>query len=154
MGVEIERKYLVNTQLWKPSSGGTDLRQGYLCRTPERTVRVRIGGDRAWITVKGVTQGISRPEFEYEVPVSDAREMLALCDGPLVEKTRYLEEYEGQTWEVDVFHGANQGLVIAEIELDDPDQAVELPVWVGRDVSGDRRYANSSLSVVPYRIWT
>ena len=114
---------------------------------------MRIAGTKAYITIKGEVRGISRAEFEYAVPVEDARAMLPLCDGPLVQKTRHLIPHEGHVWEVDVFHGENEGLTVAEIELKDERQEISLPGWVGREVTGDPRYYNSSLSRHPYKQW-
>ena len=115
---EIEHKYLVLKDVWKPSTSGVLYRQGYLSSTKERVVRVRIAGDLAYLTVKGPTTGVTRLEFEYPIPVNDAATMLEhLCERPPIEKTRYCEEFEGHRWEIDQFHGDNSGLVIAEIEL-------------------------------------
>lgn len=129
-------------------------RQGYLSTDKARTVRVRIAGDEAFITIKGPASGISRPEFEYEIPVSDAAAMLdELCLKPLIEKHRYTLEYKGMQWEVDEFFGENRGLIVAEVELDSADQAVELPDWIGSEVTGDARYFNSSLITHPFSQW-
>ncbi len=152
MPTEIERKFLVKSDGWRTEKG-IHLSQGYLSRDKGRTVRVRIAGETAWLTIKGLTTGISRAEFEYEIPVADAVQLLKLCDGPIVEKTRHIVDYEGTTWEVDDFHGANAGLVVAEVELDAEDEAFETPPWIGEEVSGDVRYANSSLSVRPFCDW-
>lgn len=152
MAVEIERKFLVK-EGWQPNSAGVRIAQGYLSAVPERTVRVRIKGEKGYLTVKGKNQGISRAEFEYEIPVSDAEAMLALCEQPPVEKTRYLEAYEGHTWEIDIFTGANEGLRVAEIELPSEDADFVKPDWAGEEVSGDARYYNSSLSRHPYQQW-
>jgi CYTH domain-containing protein len=125
--------------------------QAYLCSAKERTVRVRLFGDEARLTIKGETIGISRSEYEYPIPSDDAREMLeTLCERPFIDKTRYLEEFAGRTWEIDVFHGENEGLVVAEIELDDADAKVELPPWAMKEVSEDHRYSNSSLAKRPW----
>ena len=154
-GIEIERKFLVKDTIWKPKNDGLCIRQGYLSVDKERTVRVRIKGEKGYLTVKGITRGISRVELEYEIPVSDAVQMLeGLCLRPLVEKTRYVEEYKGQLWEIDVFQGDNQGLVVAEAELSAEDQVLELPKWAGQEVTGDKRYYNSYLSRQPYKTWT
>lgn len=149
MGVEIERKFLVRDPSIVDGRMGTLFRQGYLSRTPERTVRVRHAGDRAWLTVKGRSVGATRPEWEYGIPPADAEGLLALADGPILEKTRYLVEEHGRTWEVDVFAGANAGLVLAEIELEREDEAIEIPAWVGQEVTNDRRFASSSLAAHP-----
>ena len=156
MGIEIERKFLIREgsgNQWRGEVTGMPYVQGYLSRERGRTVRVRIAGTKAYITIKGEVRGISRAEFEYAVPVEDARAMLPLCDGPLVQKTRHLIPHEGHVWEVDVFHGENEGLTVAEIELKDERQEIPLPGWVGREVTGDPRYYNSSLSRHPYKQW-
>jgi CYTH domain-containing protein len=152
MATEIERKFLVRGDAWRTPDGAY-LCQGYLNRDKMRTVRVRIAGDDAWLTIKGPSAGNARAEFEYAVPVDDARQMLALCDGPLVEKIRHKIAHRGFVWEVDEFLGANAGLVVAEIELASADQAFDKPAWVGREVSDDPRYFNSSLSLRPYSAW-
>ena len=153
MGVEIERKFKVKED-FRPTSIGIEMAQGYLSRDPQRTVRVRLAGGRGYLTVKGETRGMVRAEYEYEIPPSDARAMLALCDPPLVEKTRYVMDAAGRRWEVDVFHGANDGLVVAEVELPSEMAEVTLPAWVEREVTGEKRYYNSSLIVHPYHSWT
>lgn len=146
MGIEIERKYLVrNTDYKHMSKGKTDICQGYLTRRLEGTVRVRVKGDRAYLTVKGKTVGDTREEFEYEVPVSDALSMLKMCEGSVISKTRYYVDYEGMCWEIDEFHGANEGLVLAEIELTASEQGYSLPPFVGEDVTGNPMYYNSNL---------
>lgn len=152
MGVEIERKFLVTSDDWRLGARGVDYRQGYLCREKGRTVRVRIAGDQGYLTVKGANRGASRPEFEYPVPLDDARELLGLC-GPLVEKVRYRVPFGGLVWEVDEFRGDNEGLVVAEVELPTEDTVVLLPPWAGAEVTADGRYANSQLSVNPYCRW-
>lgn len=149
--MEIERKYLVTGDGWNNGTPGLRMIQGYLSMDPDRSVRVRLAGDEAWITVKGRTHGISRPEFEYPVPTADAREMLAMCIPSLIEKTRHRIECGGHLWEVDVFHGANDGLVLAEVELADEMTRPDLPPWVGEEVSHDARYYNLSLAKRPFR---
>lgn len=151
MPIEIERKFLLAGD--PPPSEGVEMKQAYLCKDPERTVRVRFEGDRAVLTIKGKAAGLTRPEFEYEIPVEDARELMKLSVGDVVEKTRHYHRLGRHVWEVDVFHGANAGLVIAEIELNDEDEAFEKPDWVGVEVSDDRRYSNASLSTDPYSNW-
>ncbi len=154
MGTEIERKYLLGDDSWKAGARGKLYRQGYLSAAVERNVRVRIIGDRGYLTVKGRASGITRLEFEYEIPFADAESMLdKLCLKPLIEKTRYLVEHSGLTWEVDEFAGDNAGLVVAEVELEDEAQRVELPPWVGREVTDDPRYLNSNLVKQPFRTW-
>jgi CYTH domain-containing protein len=151
---ELERKFLVTGRDWKGSAAGTRLRQGYLSVDPARVVRVRVEGAAAAITVKGLTTGIGRLEFEYSVPVRDADEMLdALCLRPLIDKTRYPIAAGGSLWQVDEFHGDNEGLVLAEIELQSAGQQFAVPSWLGREVSGDPRYFNSNLVSRPYRSW-
>jgi adenylate cyclase len=153
MGIEIERKFLVRDRSVLDGSTGTRYRQGYLSRDPDRTVRVRVAGDRAFLTVKGRSEGATRAEFEYEIPMSDGAPLLALCDGDVVDKVRHRIDHAGLTWEVDVFHGANEGLVVAEVELESPDQPVDVPNWVGADVTADPRYYNANLAARPYRTW-
>jgi CYTH domain-containing protein len=151
---EIERKFLVVGTAWKVSARGVRFRQGYLSRIEERTVRVRTEETRAVLTVKGLTTGVARLEFEYEIPLHDANRMLdELCERPLIEKSRYRVEAGGLIWEIDEFHGENDGLVLAEVELTSAEQAFARPEWVGREVSGDPRYFNSNLAARPYRIW-
>ena len=152
MGLEIERKFLVTGDGWRTESGLLT-RQGYLNRAPGRTVRVRVAGGRAWLTIKGLTTGAVRAEYEYEIPPEDARELLALCDGALIEKTRHVVPWRGFDWQVDEFHGANSGLVVAEIELPAADAPFERPAWVGAEVTGDHRYYNASLVSAPYSSW-
>ncbi|NNC87407.1 MAG: CYTH domain-containing protein [Akkermansiaceae bacterium] len=153
MGIEIERKFLVCGDGWRPGPAGVAFRQGYLASGAGPTVRVRVAPGRAWICVKGPAEGIMRPEFEYEVPCAEAEAMLALCPQPPVEKTRYRRKHAGRTWEVDEFHGANAGLLVAEIELQDIAEQPDLPGWVGADVSADRRYSNAALAQRPFSQW-
>ena len=151
MPTEIERKFLVTGDGWKDDvRTQTAMRQGYFETGTMSTVRVRIEGDRAVLTIKGPTVGISRAEYEYEIPMGDAEEMLDIfCGERQVEKVRYEVDFAGKVWEVDVFEGDNAGLVLAEVELERPDEQVELPDWVGEDVSKDSRYRNASLAVRP-----
>jgi CYTH domain-containing protein len=154
MAIEIERKFLVTGDAWKTAAEGVLYRQGYLSTDKARTVRVRIAGARAFLTVKGLASGIARPEFEYEIPLGDAAAMLdGLCLKPLIEKRRYTLECKGMRWEVDEFFGENRGLVVAEVELDSADQSIELPDWVGREVTDDARYFNSNLIAHPFSQW-
>jgi CYTH domain-containing protein len=153
MAIEIERKFLVVGGDWRLGASGIPYAQGYLSRGNGRTVRVRIAGTEAFLTIKGPVSGISRQEFEYPIPVEDAKVMLSLCDGPVIEKLRFRIPHGDHVWEVDEFEGENQGLVIAEVELDDEQEHVDPPVWVGREVTGDPRYYNSNLTVHPYREW-
>ncbi len=153
MGVEIERKFLVRDTAMLAGQAGEYLSQGYLSHTPEATVRVRIAGERAFLTVKGRNEGARRAEFEYPVPVDDARDMLALCPAGRIEKTRYRLPVAAFVWEVDVFHGDNDGLVVAEVELPDEQAPLTLPAWAGEEVTDDPRYFNSALSQRPFRDW-
>ena len=154
MATEIERKYLVVGDAWRTLSSGTTYRQGYLSTVKERTVRVRVVGDRGTLTIKGLTVGATRTEYEYDIPVDDANHMLDdLCEQPVIDKTRFIVEYAGLTWEIDEFAGANAGLIVAEVELDSEDQAIELPAWIGEEVSHDPRYFNANLIAHPYTVW-
>lgn len=154
MGVEIERKYLVLNDDWKKKARPCRLMQGYLQTDKERTIRVRVIDDKGILTIKGENNGPTRLEFEYSIPVIDALELLDnLCLKPLIDKTRYFTDYCGLTWEIDEFHRENEGLVIAEVELKSENQKIELPAWVGEEVTGDERYYNSYLSSHPYSNW-
>ncbi|MDG0852502.1 CYTH domain-containing protein [Roseateles puraquae] len=154
MGIEIERKFLVANDTWRAQAQrATRFSQGYLSRDPARTVRVRIAGEQAFLTIKGATRGATRAEFEYAVPLEDAQALLTMCDGPVVEKIRHLCLCDGMTWEVDEFLGANAGLVLAEIELEDEAQPFTRPAWLGDEVTGDGRYVNANLAVRPYTCW-
>lgn len=155
MGVEIERKFLVVGDSWRDEVvSATRIVQGYLSSGGSATVRARIKGERAYLTIKGQSQGISRSEFEYEIPVVDAEAMLAeLSVGPVIEKTRHLIEVAGHTWELDVFAGDNDGLVMAELETASADEQFTMPPWAGQDVSDDARYYNVNLARSPYRVW-
>jgi adenylate cyclase len=152
MPLEIERKFLVSGDGWRQGAC-VYLCQGYLAREPQRTVRIRIAGDDAWLTIKGISTGASRPEFEYNIPVADARQLLELCEKPLVEKYRRTFLFDGNTWEVDEFLGDNAGLVVAEIELSAENQTFGRPAWLGREVTDDVRYFNANLSRNPYSTW-
>ncbi|MDJ0708095.1 MAG: CYTH domain-containing protein [Leptolyngbyaceae cyanobacterium MO_188.B28] len=153
MGQEIERKYLVEGDEWRSLAVGQLYRQGYL-PTEECTVRVRVIGKKGFLTIKGPSTGISRSEFEYEIPTQDALDMMdSLCVGPLIEKMRYRIERNGLIWEVDEFMGENEGLIMAEVELEEEDQVIDLPDWIGEEVSGDPRYFNSSLAKFPFTHW-
>jgi adenylate cyclase len=154
MGDEIERKFLVRGDAWKADATHSAYRQGFLSTEPERTVRVRLADGRGWLTVKGISVGARRPEYEYEIPREDAARMLdTLCKRPLIEKVRHRLVVGRHTWEVDVFEGDNQGLVIAEVELGDEDETFERPAWLGDEVTDDPRYFNSSLVEHPYKDW-
>lgn len=152
MGVEIERKFLVQGEPWQ-GVPGVAYRQGYLNRDKARTVRVRIAGEAAFLTIKGQSVGATRAEFEYPIPGDDAKALLALCDGSLIEKTRYLLDHAGTRWELDVFAGDNAGLVVAEVELESEDQVFARPDWLGEEVTQDVRYFNSNLAQHPYSRW-
>ena len=152
MGIEIERKFLVVGDGWR-AAPALPFAQGYLNRDKERTVRVRIVEDAAWLTIKGASVGATRAEFEYPIPVADARQLLALCDGPLVRKRRRKVVHAGATWEIDEFEGDNAGLVVAEIELPAEDAPFERPAWLGAEVTHDARYFNSNLATAPFSTW-
>lgn len=154
MGIEIERKFLVRQDQWRANATGSFYCQGYLVRDPKTTVRVRIADQKGFLTLKGRVEGLSRPEFEYEIPLQDAREMLDLwCGSQVIEKKRYRIPLGELVWEVDEFLGSNAGLVLAEVELSSPDQHITLPSWIGPEVSGDIRYYNSYLVEHPFRTW-
>lgn len=154
MGTEIERKFLVRGDAWRAGATGEPYRQGYLTTDPDRTVRVRLAGEHGYLTVKGRSQGIARTEFEYPIPAADAHALLdGLCLRPLIDKIRYRVDHAGREWTVDEFGGENQGLVLAEVELDDAAQEVPLPPWAGEEVSDDPRYYNASLVRLPFRKW-
>lgn len=154
MGVEIERKFLVKSDGWRAQGEPVLLRQGYLSSHAERTVRVRIEGERAVLTIKSKNVGAARGEWEYPVPVADAAELLdRLCERPLIEKYRRRIPYAGLVWEVDEFLGENAGLVVAEIELPAEDAVFDKPDWAGEEVTHDLRYFNSSLVKQPYSAW-
>ncbi len=156
MGQEIERKFLVTGDAWRTLGEPVCIRQGYLCSGPERVVRVRTAGDRAWLTIKGVNFGATRREYEYPIPLGDATELLEIdgfCERPLIEKRRTRIPLGEVVWEVDEFLGENQGLIIAEVELRDPEQPVALPAWIGAEVTGDARYYNNNLLAHPFSRW-
>jgi len=154
MATEIERKFLVTSDDYKQLVSPWYVRQGYISISENKSVRVRIVGDRAFLTVKGESFGISRAEFEYEIPVDDAKEMLKnLCEYAPIEKYRYLIPFAGFQWEVDEFLGENKGLVIAEIELGSENEKFEKPTWIGDEVTGDDRYYNVNLNRNPFRNW-
>lgn len=149
MAQEIERKFLVLNNNYKKGIDGMLYKQGYLSTDSQRTVRVRTVGYLGYLTIKGISKGAVRAEYEYSIPHKDAEELLLLCETPLIEKYRYLVPYKGNTWEVDEFYGENKGLVIAEIELESESQTFELPPWVGSEVTSDPRYYNSNLARFP-----
>ena len=154
MAAEIERKFLLADDSWRDGTPGVRIAQGYLSQDPDRTVRVRVAGENAWLTIKGRSREITRAEFEYEIPLADATELLAMCLPSVIDKTRHRVSYAGHVWEIDVFHGANEGLVIAEVELADESISPDTPPWAGAEVSSDARYFNSCLAVLPYTKWT
>lgn len=154
MGQEIERKFLVRGDDWRRPSTGKTYRQGYLSTVKERTVRVRTINDKGFLTIKGITRGVSRSEFEYEIPAEEANQLLDdLCERPLIEKRRYTIPAGRHTWEVDEFFGENEGLIVAEIELASESEAFERPGWIGEEVSSDPRYFNANLIRNPYKNW-
>lgn len=153
--VEIERKFLVFSTAYREKHIKKHyIRQGYLFASKEKSIRVRLTEDAAYLTIKGETFGLRRKEFEYPIPPSDAEQLLdSLCNRPQIEKTRYIVEEKGFVWEVDEFHGENSGLVVAEVELEDESVKVELPDWVGREITQDTRFYNSTLSQSPFCDW-
>ena len=154
MGKEIERKFLVKGDAWRSLAKGTACRQGYLNSAKERTVRIRTINDRAFLTIKGLTVGATRSEYEYEIPVADCNAMLdAMAEKPIIEKQRYKVPFAGLTWEIDEFIGENVGLIVAEVELTSEDQAFQKPEWIGGEVTGDPRYFNSNLIKHPFTRW-
>lgn len=154
MGKEIERKFLVKGDAWRELAEGTRYRQGYLNSVKERVVRVRTINDKGFLTIKGITVGATRAEFEYEIPLEDTDFMLdELCEQSLIEKNRYKIELGGFVWEVDEFFGKNDGLIVAEIELESEDQEFEKPDWIGEEVTSDPRYFNSNLTKLPFTEW-
>lgn len=154
MPKEIERKFLIANEGWKAGvQRSSYFAQGYLSYDPERTVRVRETDTQGFLTVKGLTVGLSRDEFEYEIPKAEATALLKMCEHPPIQKRRHFVEHEGHLWEIDIFEGANEGLQVAEIELRSEEEMFVRPEWLGEEVSGDRRYSNSSLSLMPYKNW-
>lgn len=153
--MEIERKFLVRGDFSRDVSKAERIVQGYICSQPGRTVRIRICGEEGFLTIKGPSndKGLSRYEFEQKILLADAEKLLELCEPGAIDKVRHLVPHEGHLWEVDVFHGANEGLVMAEIELGSEDEAFDKPEWLGEEVSGDRRYYNSMLTKHPYSEW-
>ena len=154
MGTEIERKFLLKGDSWRSLSKGTQYRQGYLNSSKERIVRVRTVDDKGYLTIKGITVGATRVEYEYDIPETDAKAMLDdLCEKPIIEKRRYKIDFGGFVWEVDEFFGDNSGLIVAEVELESEDQRFEKPDWIGDEVTGDPKYFNSNLIINPYIKW-
>ena len=155
MAQEIEKKFLVAGEFKESAKKATRITQGYLSSVPERTVRVRVKGEKGYITVKGIgnDSGASRFEWEKEIPVEDVRDLLKICEPGVIDKTRYLVDCDGHTFEVDEFYGDNEGLVVAEVELGDEDEAFTRPSWLGEEVTGDKKYYNSMLVKNPYKNW-
>lgn len=156
MALEIERKFLVADDSYKSMAFHSDrIAQGYLCREGGNSARVRVRGDKGYITIKGPSMdgGISRFEWEKEIPAGEAWELLNLCHGGIIDKIRYLVKCGKHTFEVDEFYGDNEGLVMAEVELESPDEEFERPLFLGKEVTGDRRYYNSSLTRFPFKCW-
>ena len=154
MAKEIERKFLVDIHRMAPLINGQRIQQGYLPMANKSVVRVRVLGESAYLTLKGETKGFSRSEFEYPIPLADAQAMITeLCEGPIVDKTRYNILHEEHTWEVDIFHGDNEGLIVAEIELEDEEEKFIPPEWVTKEVTGEPKYYNSNLLTHPFSQW-
>ena len=154
MALEIERKFLITDSSWKSTSDqGIFIKQGYLVSEVDKVVRIRVHGEKGILTIKGSTVGMTRTEYEYEIPLADAFELLALCGDNVIEKTRYGIDFAGNTWEIDVFQGRNKGLEVAEVELVSEDQKVDLPTWVGKEVTHDPRYYNACLIDAPFDTW-
>ena len=155
MAQEIEKKFLVAGEFKESAKKATRITQGYLSSVPERTVRVRVKGDKGYIAVKGIgnDSGASRFEWEKEIPVEDVRDLLKICEPGVIDKTRYLVDCDGHTFEVDEFYGDNEGLVVAEVELSDENEAFTRPSWLGEEVTGDKKYYNSMLMKNPYKNW-
>lgn len=154
MGVEIERKFLVNESLLPPLENGRYISQGYVETQGLTVVRARVKGEKGYLTIKGENKGVRRAEFEYEIPVEDAKEIInSLCGGRCVEKTRYEIQVAKHLWELDIFHGDNEGLIVAEVELSDENEEIELPDWVANEVSNEAKYFNANLLKHPFKHW-
>ena len=153
--LEIERKFLVKGNFKQEVASSSRIVQGYICSVPGKSVRIRIRGEKGYLTIKGASdeKGMSRYEFEQEIPLTDAEQLLSLCEPGVIDKVRYLVDCGEHTWEVDEFHGDNEGLLVAEIELVSEDEAFERPDWLGDEVTGDRKYYNSMLAKHPYKEW-
>jgi len=155
MGLEIERKFLIKDDTWKSDvSKAFNIKQGYLSSVVERVVRIRVRGDKGFLTIKSEVKNMTRLEYEYEVPLEDAEAMLKLCEKPIIEKVRHLVNIDKHTWEIDVFGGKNEGLMVAEIELEAEQETFILPKWAGEEVTNDKRYYNSNLIRTPFNTWT
>ena len=154
MAQEIERKFLLKNENWKKEvSSQSIIKQGYLNSNPERTVRIRIRNNQGFLTIKSKNKGAVRNEFEYEIPLEEAEELILLCEQPVIEKIRYLVPKNNHIWEIDIFEGANQGLEVAEIELSHVNESFELPSWVDKDVTHETKYYNSQLIKMPFTAW-
>ncbi|MEN8786648.1 MAG: CYTH domain-containing protein [Flavobacteriales bacterium] len=154
MGLEIEKKFLIKNDNWKQFvSEEKEITQGYLNANPNRTVRVRIAGKRGFLTIKSKSKGSVRSEFEYEIPIEDATELIELCEKPILSKTRFIVKFENHKWEIDVFEKENKGLVVAEIELSKEDEFFLTPDWIGKEVTEETKYYNSQLIENPYSEW-
>jgi adenylate cyclase len=156
MAIEIEHKFLLANDGWRAEvTHSIDYRQGYLSSQPTSSIRIRVSDQHAWLNIKSATIGTHRHEYEYEIPLSDANQILdELCKKPLVEKTRHFVEHDQHTWEIDEFYGANQGLIVAELELSAIGEAFVKPAWLGVEVTHDMRYYNNNLSNHPYTTWS
>jgi adenylate cyclase len=156
MAIEIEHKFLLISELWRNEvSHSKKFKQGYLSSLPTSSIRVRTDDHKAWLNVKSATIGNQRAEYEYEIPLNDAYEILAsLCKKPLIEKTRHYVPQGKHTWEIDEFEGDNLGLIVAEIELTDSNETFFIPAWIGQEVTHDLRYYNNNLSLHPYKEWS
>ena len=155
MGKEIERKYLIDIKKVGKLSNGIPIKQGYIETKDKTVVRIRIYGKEAYLTLKGANKGISRSEYEYEISIEDAQDIIdELCTGPVIDKTRYTIDFSEKTWEIDIFHGENEGLIVAEVELDSEQETIDLPDWVSTEVTGQEKYYNSNLLENPYKQWS
>ncbi|MCA9838047.1 MAG: CYTH domain-containing protein [Trueperaceae bacterium] len=152
MAIEIERKFLLTATDWLSNLEGTAYKQGYLLNSEDTTVRVRVAGRQGFLTIKARAAGLARPEYEYEIPLQDAEELLKLCPNT-IDKTRHKVKVGRHSWDVDLFHGENGGLSLAEVELSDPEESFEKPAWLGQEVTNDKRYFNAYLVNHPYKSW-
>jgi len=154
MGLEIERKFLLKNDDWKLLvKEEISIKQGYLNAEKERTVRVRVYSERGFLTIKGKNENLTRKEFEYEIPLEEAEQILLLSENPLIEKTRFIVQHQNNTWEIDVFEGVNKGLTVAEIELESEREKFDIPEWIGKEVSTDKKYYNANLISNPFEGW-
>ena len=154
MGLEIERKYLLKNEDWrKEVESKSIIKQGYLNSNPLRTVRIRITNNKGFLTIKSKNEGSKRKEFEYVIPLTEAQDLILLCEQPIIEKTRYLVPINNHTWEIDIFEGINKGLEVAEIELSQENESFEIPNWIGKEVTEEIKYYNSQLIENPFTTW-